>query len=276
MTAAAQYAARIAAVDAQSARLLGDAPTGDRWGGAMASRFRMDPHREPDANLAAIAAYVMPDDVFIDVGGGAGRVSLPLALRCREVVNVDPSPGMCAEFESCANEAGIANARVRQAGWPTEGIRGDVALAANVTYFVRDIVPFVRGLEAAARRRVMITVWSVPPPSQDAALFRLVWGEEQERAPGHQDLLPVLWDLGILPDVRVLPNPFRDAPLPSSRDEAIEWALTRIREGHRERVRATVEANFDTLFAPAGGRLRPLWRLDVREMIITWEPEASV
>ena len=76
----------------------------------MAQRFRYDPHRSLDANLQVVASYVQPDDVLIDVGGGAGRVSLPLALRCRQVINVDSSPGMLAEFEVCAAEAGITNA----------------------------------------------------------------------------------------------------------------------------------------------------------------------
>jgi len=74
-----------------------------------------------------------------------------------------------------------------------------------VTYFVREIVPFVTKLASAARR-VMITVWSVANPNQNAALFRLVYGAEQAPVPGYRELLPVLWELGILPDVHVLPG----------------------------------------------------------------------
>src|SRR6266850_7323 len=108
MTAAETYAACIAAVRAQRARLHGAQPQ-DPWGGPVARRFRYDPHRELDANLAVLASYTRPEDVLIDVGGGAGRVSLPLALRCREVLTVDASPGMAA--------AGISNARFVPANW---------------------------------------------------------------------------------------------------------------------------------------------------------------
>ncbi len=38
--------------------------------------------------MEAITSYVQPEDTVIDVGGGAGRVSLPLALCCQEVINV--------------------------------------------------------------------------------------------------------------------------------------------------------------------------------------------
>jgi ubiquinone/menaquinone biosynthesis C-methylase UbiE len=68
-----------------------------------------DPRRALEPNLAILAAYVEPDDVIVDVGGGSGRLSLPLALRCREVVNVDPSTAMLAAFEANAGRAGISN-----------------------------------------------------------------------------------------------------------------------------------------------------------------------
>src|SRR2546429_7874140 len=205
MTAAETYAACIAAVRAQRARLHG-APLQDPWGGPVARRFRYDPHRELDANLAVLASYTRPEDVLLDVGGGAGRVSLPLALRCREVITVDASPGMAAEFAAAAAGAGIANAHFVHANWlESEDLQGDVALTANVTYFVGDSVPFIEKLATAARRRVMITVWSVANPNQSAPLFPLVYGEEQVAAPGHRELLPVLWELGLLPEVHVLP-----------------------------------------------------------------------
>lgn len=272
MTAADAYAARIDAVNAQRARLRSEEPSGDRWSGALARQFRMDPYRELAPNLAIIASYVQPDDVFVDVGGGSGRVCLPLALRCREIINVDPSPGMRAEFEGCVGEAGITNARFVTSDWlAAEGIEGDVVFAANVTYFVRDVVRFVEKMVEAARRRVMITVWSIPPASQDAALFRAVYGEEQERAPSYRELLPVLWEMDILPDVRVLPDTFREGPLPRMRDEAIDWALMRLRAENDARARAVIEQRFDELFAEDAAGFRPLWRPDVRELLITWE-----
>src|ERR671924_2443748 len=109
MTAVQTYAALIDAVHAQRRRIHGQQPSEDRFGGPVAQRFRADPHRDLDANLQVVASYIQPDDVFLDVGGGAGRVGLPLALRCRQVINVDASPGMLAEFEACAAQAGMTN-----------------------------------------------------------------------------------------------------------------------------------------------------------------------
>jgi len=92
-----------------------------------------------------------------------------------------------------------------------------------VTYFVRGIGPFVETLATSSRRRVIIDVISIPPPNQFAEFFRLVYGEGQAPLPGHVELLPVLWELGILPDVRVLPEPRDVFP---SREAALERALT--------------------------------------------------
>jgi SAM-dependent methyltransferase len=274
MDAAARYAERIDAVNAQNLRFAG-ATTDNRWD-RMASSFTMDPRRDLDANLAIIAEYVRPDDVIVDVGGGAGRVSLPLALRAREVIDIDPSPGMCAAFETSARDAGITNARAIQSAWPAEGVEGDFVIVFNVTYFVRDIVSFIEALQRAARRRVMIGVWSVPPPAQDLSLFQLVHDEPGEAVPGHRELLPVLWEMGVLPDLRVLPNDFRfPGALPQTEGEAVDFALDRLASQEKDRARGIVTERFDELFSQSEAGYRPLWRPQAREMLITWETNPS-
>ena len=280
MTAADTYAALVDAANAQRVRLHGEEAPGARWDREVAQRFCYDPHRSLDANLDIIASYVESEDVLIDVGGGAGRICLPMALRCREGIVVDGSPAMEEAFQECAAIAGITNARFVRADWlAAEELHGDIVVAASVTYFVRDIVAFVRKLEAAARRRVLISVRSVPGPNLRATLFRLVYGEEQRPSPGYQELLQVLWEMGILPDVRVLPGPRRgagcsvDADLPRTRDQAIEIALQGrwLRPEDRERARGLIDAQFDDLFSESPVGFRPLWHPATRELLITWE-----
>ena len=174
MTAAAAYAARFDAVEAQAARLrahsrtaAGSATIDDSRGGVPGRRVRVDPRRARDPEIALLASYLEPADVLVDVGGGSGRLGLPLALRCHEVINVEPSPRALAEFSATAAEAGITNVRSIQADWlAAEGVQGDVVLAAHVTYLVREIVRFVERLQAAARRRVMTLLSSAPLTAQ--------------------------------------------------------------------------------------------------------------
>ena len=273
-TSADHYAAMLDAVDEQQLRLSGPRPA-DIWTGQSAAQFRFDPHRELDPNLAVLSSYVNAGDAVVDVGGGAGRVSLPLALRCREVLTVEPSEGMAAEYEGSRQEAGIANARRVPTGWmEAVGVEGDLALTCDVTYFVRDIVPFLEKMQAAARRRVMILVWSEPPPNRGADLFRRVYGEPLAPMPGHRELLPVLWDINILADVRVLPAPtwWEEWHYPT-RGEALDsvifgrWS----REGIRDTARRIFDEQFNDLFAPDGDGYRAIWRKPMRELLITWE-----
>ncbi len=273
-TAAEQFAFLLDAVSEQQARLHGINPAADPWTGRLASLFRFDPRRALGPNLEIIEGYLRPDDVVVDVGGGAGRVSLPLALRCQEVVVVDPSPGMGAEFDSCRRQANINNARRIQASWmDVDGVEGDVVFSADVAYFVRDIVPFIEKLQSAARRRVIITLWSVSPPNSEAVLYELFYGEPMAAVPGFRELMAVLWDMGILPDVKVLPEPpWWETGLPRTRDEAMQEALQSgwVMEEDLPAAREALSLNFDRLFTFDGAGFRPRWRRQSRELLITW------
>jgi hypothetical protein len=129
--AASRYTARVDAVLAQRTRLRGKAPPGDLFDGLPPDHPLMtaDPRRSLDPNLAVIAEYAEPDDLIVDAGGGAGRTSLPLALRCRGVVNVEPSAAMGAGFLANAARAGIDNTSVIESDWlAAEPPQGTLAL----------------------------------------------------------------------------------------------------------------------------------------------------
>ncbi len=264
----------VAAREAQYERTRG--PQLDSWG-AIASRFRADPRRELDPFLERLASFLRPDDVLIDIGGGAGRNSLPMGSRCREVINVEPSPGMLAEFRASAEEAGITNARAVQSGWmEAEGLEGDVLLAAHVTYFVPQIEAFIEKLQRACRRRVILDVLTVPPPNQTAGFFRLVYGEEQTLVPGPEKLLAVLDEMGIAPEVIEIGPASARRPLSPTREEAIKNELTLgwVRPDDIDRARQLFATHFDDLFVETPQGFARRGADTVREQIITWEPRA--
>ena len=245
--------------------------------------MKADPLRPLDPNLAVIASYIDADDVIIDVGGGAGRMSLPLALRCREVINVEPSPTMAIGFRTNADGAGISNTRIIEGEWPdADAPAGSVALVNHVTYMTREIVPFIKKLEQAGRRRVLITVNSVPGPSIQRVLYQLVHGEAEEVVPGHVELINVIWELGILPDIRVLPQPTVPFTPAASRDAAVAGAISRfpgeqwgwwgLEPDLEQRLRSILEARFDELFTAGPEGFFPRYVAPGREILITWEP----
>jgi hypothetical protein len=283
MSAVETYAARVDAVLAQRTRLRGPAPPGDLFDGLPPNHplLTTDPRRPLEPSLEIIASYVEPDDLIVDVGGGAGRYGLPLSLRCRGVVNVDPSAGMLAAFEASAQRAGIPNTRTIHGDWlVVEPPRGTLALVNHVTYLTRDIVTFIRKLEVAGSRRVVMTVGSPPPPSRNRAVFQVCYEEPSERVPGHVEMINALWELGIEPDVRMLPViPSTMEPV-AGHEEAVLLALAQLR-GHQwafwpldpaleRQARERIEAHFDELFEPTPAGHRPRWTVPGREVLITW------
>lgn len=288
LSAVETYAARVDAVIAQRTRLRGPEPSGDQFGGLPPDHplLSADPRRTLEPNLEIIASYVEPDDVVIDVGGGAGRNSLPLALRCREVIVVEPSARMLEALRAGAAREGIVNVRVIQSAWPAGDVpNGSVALVNHVTYLTREIVPFVEQLERVAERRVLITVGSPPPPSRHRDLFEIVYGEPEALVPGHVELMNVLWELGIEPDLRMLPDPPGGYPPSPTLEAAVrnavarfpgeQWAHWPAGPALEARVRATIEPRAEELFVQTRRGYLPRWLKPGHEVLITWEPRRN-
>lgn len=206
MTSATQaWSARIRDHDTQSLKAAGDKAKDDRWSG-IAGAFRADPRRTDDPLVNLLLGWVTPESTVLDVGGGAGRYALPLALHCRHVTVVEPSPAMVEQLNAAAAEAGITNISAVPEKWEEAKVKpADVVLCANVVYGVADIEPWVRKLDASARGRVAIVAWMDAPSSVFSPVWRAVFGEERIELPALPELLPVLWEMGIFPNVHMLP-----------------------------------------------------------------------
>lgn len=245
---------------------------GDQWA-EWAELFRRDPQRPLDANLSVIAGYLHPADRLVDVGGGAGRVSLALAGQVAAVTLVEPSAAMREQFSIARAAAGINNARVTPDWWQDSPETGDVVHLSDVTYFVRDIAPFVAKLHRAAARRVLLTVWHPPPGNLDAELRRILYGVAPPRWPGLPELAAVLWEMELLP--QIIPLPALPWWIPEtagglSDAEAIDLALRRLDQSD-DATRRLVSDNLDALFARTGRGLTPRWLAPAREVLLTWE-----
>jgi 2-polyprenyl-3-methyl-5-hydroxy-6-metoxy-1,4-benzoquinol methylase len=207
MSAIAEWKARIEAHNAQTIRARGDVVYQDLWS-ALAERFRDDPRRTDDPVVNALAAWVTPGSTVLDVGGGAGRYALPLAIRAGHATVVDPSPSMLEALERSAKEAGINNVSAVHAGWEEADVEpADLVLCANVVYGVANIEPFVRKLESHARERVAILLFMDAPLSRMSPIWQAVHGEKRIDMPALPELLPVLWEMGIYPNVEMLSTP---------------------------------------------------------------------
>ena len=269
MNAAEHYNAMVRARQEQQARLA--TPFDESYWERFAHTYRFDPYREPEPQLTAALRYIEPDDDIIEIGGGAGRIGLPMSLQAGSLRNIEPSPAMRQQFAIATSEHSIPNATAIASAWPlSEPIRADVVLTVDVTYFISDIEAFVQAMHDSASRRVLILTWTVAPPNVNASLFQVAFGEPESPSPGFRELLPAIWDLGITPDVQVLDQPFTwPEQLPTSEDEAVQFALEEVAAFEQPEVEQNIRERIDVLFKREDV-YRPIWRTPSQAMLITW------
>ena len=224
MTSAVQsWKDRIERHNDQTHRARGDRPEhADMWS-TLAGNFRADPARTNDPVVNFLLAFAGPDKTVLDVGGGAGRYALPLALRCKQVTVVEPSPSMASALADGAREAGIDNVSTVPGLWEDAAVEpADIVLCANVVYGVTAIGAFVRKLNDSAREIVAVVAYMDAPSSMMSPLWEAVHREKRIDLPAVPELLPALWELGIFPNLQMLaPESGRTAP---SMDAAIQIA----------------------------------------------------
>jgi SAM-dependent methyltransferase len=205
MSAVQNWKAMIQAEHAQSERMRAAITLGDYWQD-YASTFKDDPYRSGDPLLDRLLQEISSHDTVIDVGAGGGRMALPLALHCQRVVAVEPSPSMASVLEQQARHYGVENVFLVQALWEEAEIQpADITLCCHVVYTIQAIEPFLRKLEAHARKRVLIVLYQTPPQSQIYPLWKEVHGEERLPLPSLPQLEQVLLELGINARVEMLP-----------------------------------------------------------------------
>ena len=269
MSAVDHWRRMIAAEHAQTDRIRGPRPT-DHWT-QYARNFKDDPHRTGDGMVDELRARLRPGDTLIDVGAGGGRLALPLALSCRWVYAVEPSPSMCAVLRETAGEHGIENVSIEQEGWAESSAEpADVVLSSHVVYVIEEIEPFVRKMEHCARRLVLAVLFQSPPQAQMAGLWQQVHGEERLRLPCLPEFLPVLEELGIEATVTELEARLQGGF--ASFDEARDTLIRRLYvKPDTEEMARLDHALADSLHEADGE-----WRLrdsrPLRPCIVAWEP----
>jgi SAM-dependent methyltransferase len=229
-TALADWAARIAA-DRQQVERYREIDDPADFYAPVADRFRLDPRRMDDPTLNALLHHAHTEERWLDVGAGAGRYALPLALAVREVTCVEPSEGMLDALREDMRSYAIRNITIIASRWPMDDPpAAEVALMAHVGYDIAEIGPFLDCLEESARR-LCIAVMGESAMTTVANLFwEAIHGEPRVRLPALPELMVLLVARGRLPQVRIVE---RRMPTFDSIDEALAMARRQLwlREG---------------------------------------------
>lgn len=184
----------------------------------------------------------------IDVGSGAGAASLALIPVVTRIVAVDGSAEMLAAFASAAEAAGVAHEQIRGT-WPDAAADAgiaDVVVCHHVLYNVTDLIPFVRALRAAARRRVVVEITAQHPRARTNPLFERFHGISRPERPIADDLLAVLAEAGIAASHERFTRPARDEQMPEPERVAFVRSMLCLPADRDAQVRAAMrETGFD-------------------------------
>ncbi len=253
---------------AQSDRMRGVRPT-DTWS-QFASQFKADPHRAGDELVEELRSRLEPGEVLLDVGAGGGRLALPLALTCRTVTAVEPSPSMCAVLRETAVEYNIENVSIIEAGWLEASVEpADVVLCSHVVYVIEDIGSFVRKMDSHARRLVLAIVFQSPPQSQVYSLWEQVHGEKRHGLPSLPEFLPVLEELGIRPEVSDLAEqPVRGF---ESLQQARESIASRLYVAPKTEAMSRLERVLEGSLREVDGSWQVEGTQPLRPCVVAWE-----
>ncbi len=171
------------------------------WDRRATSFARMTGTRA-DPFLDVVAPYVSPRKTLLDVGAGAGRHAVPLAERLEWVTAVEPSEGMRARIPHRENMTVIAST------WEdAEAAPADLVICCHVMHGVDEPVPFVEKMERCARERVFIMLRESSMAHPGAVIRERLEGGPAPSAPRFSDLLLLLIQMGIAPDVDFLRYP---------------------------------------------------------------------
>lgn len=240
----------------------------DTWGSAVEA-FTADPKRVDEPALDALRAQVQPGETWLDIGAGAGRYALPLALAGASVIAVEPSRSMASALRANLVEHAVPNVRVIEEEWPmAEPPIADVAFIAHVGYGSEDIGPFLDAMEVSARRMCVAMMLAKPPSSAADGYWLPVHGFERESLPALPEFLMLQLSRRRMFRVRLLPR-FEDVRADPEADLRFLRRHLRIEAGSDEDERLRAEYAYrcarGEVLRPAGESIG----------IVTWEPQRA-
>ena len=148
----------------------------------------------------------------LDVGCGGGIATFALTPPATHVIGVDHQNEMLEMFAANAKKHGVTY-EIYEGFWPqVAGIVpfADVVVCHHVVYIVAEIGPFLMALNSHARHRVVIEMPTRHPLSNISDAWKYFWNMDRPTEPTSEDLLEVLIEIGLKPQIQYWSGPMSD------------------------------------------------------------------
>lgn len=266
--ALAEWRERVEA-DGRQVERLRELPDGPDFYGPIASNFKANPYRTGEPMLEKLMEMVRPDETWLDIGAGGGRLALPIALKAKSVIAVEPSPGMVSVLREGMSEHNITNIEIHESRWDGSlDVEADCSLMSMVGNDIADIGPFIDRMEKATRRMCTFINLDRPPPSAMAGAWQHVHGEPRALLPAIPEFLALLLAKRRLFEVRLIPrSPMTFAGKEDILATARRQTWVKVGSEKDRRLREYIDATV----SERAGRFSLAWEPGVIA-IVTWAP----
>tara|TARA_Y100001947_G_scaffold127312_1_gene112281 strand:- start:27 stop:971 length:945 start_codon:yes stop_codon:yes gene_type:complete len=248
-------------------------PEQDFWQD-LAHKFRDDPYRLNDPLLVRLEEEFTGCDSLLDVGGGAGRLALPLALHREKVTVVDSSESMLNQLKEASVESGINNVEAIRSLWERLSFNVSIhsgSLCSHVVYGIEDIETFVRNINRFTADRVIVLAFMRSPQAHLEVLWELIHGEKRINLPGVPELMGVLWEMGMIPELSILET--LGPHIYESKIEAINDLRKRIYVNEGTRKDENLISLLEVHLSPVEGGLELMGSAGRTMCLVRWKPD---
>jgi SAM-dependent methyltransferase len=148
----------------------------------------------------------------LDIGAGPGTLTIPLSPLVKEITAVEPGAGMVEILMKHAERENLHNITCVQKTWEEIDLSSDLSppfdiVIASLSLTMHDIREALRKMDAASCGSVDL-FWFVDMPFWErmyADLWETLHGSPYHAGPKADCLFGVLYQMGIYPDVTMLP-----------------------------------------------------------------------